>query len=151
MGTTEYLDFNKLTRLQFARASVGTSAPHDLRLPPGGSGTMNSNSYVMPADGRVMAFTLHFFAGTIATNVNDTWRIRKFTPVGTETEVDTVVARGDMNNPTGTNYTITKKLATPFGVLEGDILLMRRQTNGGSLIHVNGYLWVDFESSTHST
>ncbi len=150
MGTTEYLDFNKLTKLHYARASMGTGTV-DLRLPPGGDGTMNANSYPMPADGRVMAFSLHYFAGTIATNVNDTWRIRKFTPVGTETTLDTVVARSGMVNPTGTNYTITVRLATPFDVLEGDILLIKRQVNGGSLIHVNGYLWVDFESSTRST
>jgi len=149
MGSTEFIDFNKLTKFQYGRASMANTAV-DLRVPPGGDGNINPNSYPMPADGRVMAFTLHYFAGTISLGVNDTWRIRKFTPVGTETTLDTVVARSGLNNPTGTNYTITVRLATPFEVLEGDILLIKRQVSGGSVTHVNGYLWVDFDDSTKS-
>ena len=104
MGSTEFIDFNKLQRFYYGRASMADGEV-DLRLPPGGDGTVNPNSYIMPADGRVMAFTIHFFAGSIATNVNDTWRIE--IQCGTETTLDTVVARSGFSNPNGTNYVKT--------------------------------------------
>lgn len=148
MGTTEHLDFNKLIQYYFQRTSMGNTAV-DLRVPPGGDGSANGNSYVMPANGRVMAFTLHLYGGNLSSlSVNDTWRIRKYTDGAGETTLDTVVSRSGLNNPTGTNYNITVRLQTPFEVKENEILLIKRQVSGGNIYHAVAYLYVDFDDST---
>ena len=118
----------------------------DLRVPPGGDGTVNPNGYPMPRAGKVMALSLHYYAGSITTNSGtDTWRIRKFSG-GTETTLDVDVARTSLTNPTGTNYTTTVELASPMTVAANDILLIKRATSGGSVTHVSGILYVAFDS-----
>ena len=82
---------------------------------------------------------LDYYTGT----ETDTWRIRKFSG-GSETTLDTDVVRNTLTNPTGTNYTKTIELASPMNVAEGDLIFIKRQTNGGSVTHVSAMLYVSF-------
>ena len=136
--------FNTMQKYYYQRTSMG-SGTVDLRVPPGGDGTVNPNGYPMPRAGKVMALSLHYYAGSITTNSGtDTWRIRKFSG-GSETTLDVDVARTSLSNPTGTNYTTTVELASPLTVAADDILLIKRQTSGGSVTHVSGILYVAFD------
>ena len=116
----------------------------DLRAPVGGDGSANPNNYPMPRAGKVVGFTIHYYGGSIATGVEtDTWRIRKFSG-GTETTLDTDVVRNTLINATGTNYSLHVELASPMNVAAGDIILMKRQTSGGSVTNVSAMVYVSF-------
>jgi len=136
--------YNTMQKYYYQRTSMGTGTV-DLRAPPGGDGTVNPNSYPMPRAGKVMAFTLHYYAGSITTNSGtDTWRIRKLSG-GVETTLDVDVARTSLSNPNGTNYTTTVELSSPMTVAANDLLLIKRATSGGSVTHVAGILYVAFD------
>lgn len=117
----------------------------DLRAPPGGDGTVNPNGYPVPRAGNIMAFSLHYYGGTIATGTEqDVWQIRKFSG-GSETTLDTTVVRNTLTNPSGNNHTTTVELSSPMTVAADDIILMKRVTSGGSVTHVAGILYVAFD------
>ena len=83
---------------------------------------------------------LDYYTGT----ETDTWRIRKFSG-GSETTLDTDVVRNTLTNPTGTNYTKTIELSSPMTLAANDVLLIKRQTSGGSVTHVSAILHVAFD------
>lgn len=136
--------FNTMAQFYYQRTSMGTGTV-DMRVPPGGDGEANPNSYPMPRAGKVMAFSLHYYGSTITTNSGtDTWRLRKFNG-GTETTLDVDVARTSLTNPNSTNYTTIVELASPLTVAANDVLAFKRQTNGGSVTHVGAILYVSFD------
>ena len=135
--------YNLMQKYYFQRSSMGTGTV-DLRAPVGGDGSANPNNYPMPRAGKVVALTLHYYGGSIATGVEtDVWRIRKYSG-GSETTLDVDLIRQTLTNPTGTNYTKTIELASPMNVAEGDLIFIKRQTNGGSVTHVSAMLYVSF-------
>ena len=98
----------------------------------------------MPRAGKVVALTLHYYGGTIATGVEtDVWEIRKYSG-GSETTLNVSVVRQTLANPDGSNYNITVELASPMNVAAGDWLGIRRDVSGGSVTHVSGVLYVSF-------
>ena len=143
ISSTSKSAFNLMQKYYFQRSSMGTGTV-DLRAPVGGDGSANPNNYPMPRAGKVVGFTIHYYGGSIATGVEtDTWRIRKFSG-GTETTLDTDVVRNTLINATGTNYSLHVELASPMNVAAGDILLMKRQTSGGSVTNVSAMVYVSF-------
>ena len=136
--------YNTMAQYYFQRTSMGTGTV-DLRVPPGGDGEANPNHYPMPRAGKVMAFTIHYYGASITTNSGtDTWRIRKFSG-GTETTLDTDVARTSLVNSTGTAYSKTIELSSPMTLAADDFLFIKRQTSGGSVTHVGAVLYVSFD------
>ena len=143
ISSTSKSAFNLMQKYYFQRSSMGTGTV-DLRAPVGGDGSANPNNYPMPRAGKVVGFTIHYYGGSIATGVEtDTWRIRKFSG-GTETTLDTDVVRNTLINATGTKYSLHVELASPMNVAAGDILLMKRQTSGGSVTNVSAMVYVSF-------
>tara|TARA_R100000406_G_scaffold94749_2_gene87276 strand:- start:1981 stop:4221 length:2241 start_codon:yes stop_codon:yes gene_type:complete len=143
ISSTSKSAFNLMQKFYFQRSSMGTGTV-DLRVPCGGDGSANPNNYPMPRAGKVVALTLHYYGGTIATGVEtDVWEIRKYSG-GSETTLDVAVIRQTLTNPTGNNYNITVELASPMNVAAGDWLGIRRDVSGGSVTHVSGILYVSF-------
>ncbi len=135
--------YNVMAQYYYQRTSIGTGTV-DLRVPPGGDGSTNPNSYPMPRAGKVMSFSLHYYGAAMTLLGNDTWRIRKFSG-GTETTLDTVVDRSSLANPTGYNYTKTIELSSPMTVAAGDILMIKRTVSGNSSTHIAGILYVSYD------
>ena len=143
ISSTSKSAFNLMQKFYFQRSSMGTGTV-DLRVPCGGDGSANPNNYPMPRAGKVVALTLHYYGGTIATGVEtDVWEIRKYSG-GSETTLDVSVVRQTLTNPVGSNYNITVELASPMNVAAGDWLGIRRDVSGGSVTHVSGVLYVSF-------
>ena len=143
ISSTSKSAFNLMQKYYFQRSSMGTGTI-DLRVPVGGDGSANPNNYPMPRAGKVVALTLHYYGGTIATGVEtDVWEIRKYSG-GSETTLNVSVVRQTLANPVGSNYNITVELASPMNVAAGDWLGIRRDVSGGSVTHVGAMLYVSF-------
>ena len=149
MGSTEFIDFNKLQKFYYARQDMGTGTV-DLRIPNGGDGEANLNGHAMPRSGKVKAVTMLLSGPDTPSTSNDhTWMIRKNGNSSSNTETFAFDIDTDMTNTNGTNYTITivdgQHGFSEYSFNAGDLLQIRRSSSGGTLDNVNAVLWVMFD------
>jgi hypothetical protein len=147
--STSANNYNLYWPLYFQRDNLGTSNI-DLRLPNGGSGTTAINQFAMPRAGKVMAFTIYYYGGTISTSGSDTdtWRIRRLHSGGTEVTEDTVVAMDTtVASANANNRNVTVELSTPMAFNANESIAFKRGANSGHSIHeVSGVLWIHFDA-----
>ncbi len=147
--STSANNYNLYWPLYFQRDNLGTSNI-DMRLPVGGAGTSSPNNFAMPRAGKVMAFTVHYYGGTVSTSGSDTdtWRIRRLHSGGTEVTKDTVVAMDTLvPSANANNRNVTVELSTPMDFNANDSIAFKRTANSGHSIHeVNAVLWIHFDA-----
>lgn len=145
--STSANNYNLYWPLYFQRDNMGTSNI-DMRLPVGGSGTTNPNNFAMPRAGKVMAFTVQYYGGSVTLNTDsDTWTVRRLHSGGTEVTVDTVLVRNTLTaNYNANNLSKTVELGSPLAFNANDTIAFKRTANSGAAIHeVNAVLWIQFD------
>lgn len=149
--STSANNYNLYWPLYFQRDNMGTSNI-DMRLPVGGSGTTNPNNFAMPRAGKVMAFTVHYYGGTISTSSSntDTWTVRRHSGGSLDTAtVDTVVAMDTLTaNANANNRVKTVELGSPLAFNANDGIAFKRtaNANSNSLHEVSAVLWIQFDA-----
>ena len=143
-------NYNLYWPLYFQRDNMGTSNI-DMRLPVGGSGTTNPNNFAMPRAGKVMAFTVHYYGGSLSTSSSntDTWTVRRLHSGGTEVTVDTVVAMDTLTaNANANNKSKTVELSSPMAFNANDSIAFKRtaNANSNSIHEVNAVVWIQFDA-----
>ena len=143
--STSKASFNTMAQYYYQRTSMG-SGNVDLRVPVGGAGTANPNIYTMPRAGKIMAFNIIYYGGSITTTSGtDVFRITKRSS-GVETTTDISIARTSLTNVNANNHTTTVELGTPITFAADDGIFLKRQSSGGTVTHVGAVLYMAFDA-----
>jgi len=150
--STSANNYNLYWPLYFQRDNMGSGSGGniDMRLPVGGSGTTNPNNFATPRAGKVMAFTVHYYGGSVTLNTDsDTWQIRRHSGGSLDTAtLDTVVVRNTLTATANANNLVkTVELGSPLAFNANESLAFKRIANSGGAIHeVSAILWIQFDA-----